>query len=160
MSTPVLVNIENFGDRVRASRKALGFSQPVLANKLGVSNGAVGNWETGPSIPQPETLRKLAAILDVSVSWLLNGDEAHSRGNSQRKDESPTSPRHRIRDHMEKFMATCDDSELSWLLVEVRQKFPLDKFKPSREANSGALSEAQQMAVAAGERYDAEHPHT
>lgn len=66
--------IETFADRLRFARKAKGLGQTELAGKVGVSSGSVGNWEMGPSQPRPETLRKVAAILDVTPAWLLYGN--------------------------------------------------------------------------------------
>jgi transcriptional regulator with XRE-family HTH domain len=48
-------------------RRQAGLSQAQLAAKLGVSPGAVGNWETGIRIPRLPTLRKMAEALGVTV---------------------------------------------------------------------------------------------
>jgi transcriptional regulator with XRE-family HTH domain len=55
-------------------RLVKGLSQPELATKLDVSNGSVGSWETGPTIPRPDMLKKIAALLDTSVGYLMNGE--------------------------------------------------------------------------------------
>ncbi len=58
-------------ERLKALRKEKGYSQKSLSVQLGVSQQAVGKWETGRSSPDPETLAKLAEILDTSVDFLL-----------------------------------------------------------------------------------------
>ena len=45
-------------------------SQSKLAELVGVSNKAVSKWETGCAKPQIDTVKKLSAILGVSVDEL------------------------------------------------------------------------------------------
>ena len=52
-------------------RKALGYTQQVLADKLNVSFQAVSKWENGTSCPEIELLPVLANILGTSVDSLL-----------------------------------------------------------------------------------------
>ena len=58
-------------ERLKALRKERGYSQKSLSQQLGVSQQAVGKWETGRSSPDPTTLAKLAEILDTSADYLL-----------------------------------------------------------------------------------------
>lgn len=60
-----------FGRRLRAAREAAGLSQAFVGERLGVSRQAVGQWETGETSPNPETLRILADLYEVSVDSLL-----------------------------------------------------------------------------------------
>lgn len=55
---------------IREKRKALGMSQGVLANKLGVSKVAICWYETGARTPTMENFLKLADILDLSLDEL------------------------------------------------------------------------------------------
>ncbi len=41
-----------FGEQLRQRRKELGLSREELADKLGVTRSAVGNYETGLSAPR------------------------------------------------------------------------------------------------------------
>src|SRR5690606_27223622 len=66
-----------FGRRLRAAREAAGLSQAFVGERLGVSRQAVGQWETGETSPNPETLRILADLYEVSVDSLL-GRQAKS----------------------------------------------------------------------------------
>ena len=45
-----------FTKRLKELRKARGLSQGALAKELGLSQQAVGKWETGRSTPDPATL--------------------------------------------------------------------------------------------------------
>ena len=48
-----------FGRNVRALRAHLGLSDNELAAKLGVSGGAVRNWESGSSVPTEDHIAHL-----------------------------------------------------------------------------------------------------
>ncbi len=60
-----------FAERLKELRKMRRFSQHALAERLGISQQAVGKWETGKSTPDPATLREIADIFEVSVDLLL-----------------------------------------------------------------------------------------
>lgn len=61
----------NIGKTISDRRKALGFTQQVLAEKLHVSFQAISKWENGTSCPDIELLPQLAAVLNVSIGSLL-----------------------------------------------------------------------------------------
>lgn len=73
-----------FAERVKEARKRAGLSQAELAEKLGVGQNTVSNYEntTGSkgSAPKLETAAKMAEVLDVSLDWLVGG-ELSSTGN-------------------------------------------------------------------------------
>ena len=81
-----------FPQRLKELRKRSGFSQKSLSARLGVSQQAVGKWETGRSSPDPETLAQLAALLNTSTDDLLGlaaVDSAASRRFFGGYEESP-----------------------------------------------------------------------
>src|SRR5258708_28246685 len=53
-----------------ARRKAVGFSQDQLAERLRVDRSTVARWESGESEPQPWMRPRLARALAVSVDQL------------------------------------------------------------------------------------------
>lgn len=63
------------GIRVAKARKMKGYSQPQLAAIVGISSGAIGQYEAGIAMPKLGNLQKLAEVLEVSTEWLLTGDE-------------------------------------------------------------------------------------
>lgn len=65
-----------FGERIKSLRKRQGMTQTQLARVLGLSQQAVGKWETGNSAPDQATLQRLADIFDVSIDFLLGRPEA------------------------------------------------------------------------------------
>ncbi len=64
-----------FSDRLKALRKSRKMSQGALASELGISQQAVGKWETGRSTPDPVTLKAIADIFHVSADFLLGRAE-------------------------------------------------------------------------------------
>jgi len=58
---------------LRAARLRAGLTQHGLARLIGVAGGErVSRWELGTSVPRPETLRRIAAALQIGVPDLLN----------------------------------------------------------------------------------------
>jgi transcriptional regulator with XRE-family HTH domain len=64
---------DTFAGRLRNLRLVRGWSQENLAMRLDVSNGSIGNWETGPTIPHPKMLRQLSTLFEVDINYLLRG---------------------------------------------------------------------------------------
>ena len=61
-------------DRIKERRTAIGLSQEELADKLSVSKGAVGNYETGLSKPKIEVLIKMFDVLKTDANYLLQDE--------------------------------------------------------------------------------------
>ena len=62
------------GARIRIARQALGMTQEELARAVGVSRSAVAQWETDRAGQVRGNLSKVAAILRVSLAYLVDGD--------------------------------------------------------------------------------------
>lgn len=62
------------GDRLAAAREAAGLSQSALATRLGVRQKTLRAWESDLSEPRANRLQMLAAMLGVSLRWLLTGE--------------------------------------------------------------------------------------
>ena len=60
-----------FAERLKEARKAKRYSQAEVSRLLGVTQQAVGKWETGRSTPDPQTIARLAEILDTTADALL-----------------------------------------------------------------------------------------
>lgn len=59
-----------FPDRLKELRLAEGLTQIELAEKLGLSKGAVGNYEAGKRSPDYETLEAIADYFNVELDYL------------------------------------------------------------------------------------------
>ncbi|MCC5989148.1 MAG: helix-turn-helix transcriptional regulator [Pararhodobacter sp.] len=62
------------GDRIAAAREAAGLSQTQLATRLGVRSRTLRGWESDLSEPRANRLQMMAAMLGVSLRWLLSGE--------------------------------------------------------------------------------------
>ena len=71
-----------FGERLRAARETLGFSQAQVAEKLGISQASYGAWERDPVALRPDQIEKLTEILNVSVDELFGKEEKNGRRSS------------------------------------------------------------------------------
>lgn len=60
-----------FNENLKTLRKQKGFSQEELASRLHVVRQTISKWEKNLSVPDADTLIRLAEILEVSVSELL-----------------------------------------------------------------------------------------
>ncbi len=60
-----------FAERLKALRTEKGLTQVELAEKLGVSKGTVGMWETGKRMPSFETLDDMTSIFDKRMDYIL-----------------------------------------------------------------------------------------
>ena len=59
------------GQRIRLARITKGFTQAELAERMNVSQGAVGHWEIGATLPKAGNLVKLSELLEIPVDELL-----------------------------------------------------------------------------------------
>ncbi|WP_054950189.1 helix-turn-helix domain-containing protein [Numidum massiliense] len=63
------------GDRLRLLRERQGLTQLALANKLHLPNQNISNYERGFRQPDYETLQLLADFFDVTIDYLITGQE-------------------------------------------------------------------------------------
>jgi transcriptional regulator with XRE-family HTH domain len=61
------------GARIAALRRAAGWNQAELAQRLQISSSAVGMYEQGRREPSADILVRMARVLGVSVDYLLTG---------------------------------------------------------------------------------------
>ncbi len=63
--------VKIFSERLKALRIEKGFTQPKLAERVGVSKGMISFWEQGIHEPTVSYIIKLSKVLDVSSDYLL-----------------------------------------------------------------------------------------
>ena len=64
-----------FSDKVRMARKERGLLMEELASRMGVSVGAISQWEAGNRTPLFANLLRLAEVLDKPISFFLDGED-------------------------------------------------------------------------------------
>ena len=70
-----------FSKNLKTLRKQKGFSQEELASRLHVVRQTISKWEKNLSVPDADTLIRLAEILEASVSELLGSKIENENGN-------------------------------------------------------------------------------
>ena len=63
--------------RFRELREKAGLTTAELAKRIGVSQAAASQWDTGRKFPSSETLCKLADLYGVSLDYLLGRESAN-----------------------------------------------------------------------------------
>lgn len=60
------------GNNLKRLREMKGFSQEIVAERIGVSRQAVSKWENGTSNPSTENLIQLSKLFEVDLDALTN----------------------------------------------------------------------------------------
>lgn len=71
-----------FGDRLKYKRQEKGFKQVTVAEKVGIKNNTLSSYEASKRQPDFDTLKKLANLYEVSIDYIVTGNE-----NSNSPDE-------------------------------------------------------------------------
>lgn len=79
---------KKISDTLFAHRKAYGFSQEELAEKIGVSRQAVSKWERGESSPDTENLIAIAKLYNISIDELVFGDKSDCASQKETEAEN------------------------------------------------------------------------
>ena len=67
--------LQAFGQRVKSARESIGLSQQELADKVFTSKSMISSYENGLSDPRQSMIPLLSEALNVSIGWLMTGDE-------------------------------------------------------------------------------------
>ena len=114
-------------ENIRIYRKGMGLTQEQLAERLGITLGAVSKWERGSSEPDLAYIMELAELFHISVDALI--------GFSLRGSDADTEA-----DRIE----GLSESESVWLIAEeyenALKKFP-NHFRIDQPADRRALQE-------------------
>lgn len=68
------MNQDKIGKFIAQRRKARGFLQKDIAERLGVSEKTISKWECGNGLPEVVFMEPLCAILKITVNELLAGE--------------------------------------------------------------------------------------
>lgn len=69
------MNQEKIGKFIAECRKAKKLTQSELAEKLGVTDKSVSNWENGRNMPDLSLFKTLCELLDISINDLISGEK-------------------------------------------------------------------------------------
>ena len=112
-----------FGETIRKARKALGLTQRQLAEKLGVGNTSISNWEKGLSRPDADMIQKLCDVLRLQPNEIY--------GTTEQKQVSGTG-KPAVSDEDIKFALFGGDGEITDAMFDEVKRFAA--FLKQREA--------------------------
>ena len=69
------MNQERIGKFIAKCRKDKNLTQYELAEKLGVTDRSVSNWENGKNMPDLSLFKPLCEILDITINDFLSGEK-------------------------------------------------------------------------------------
>ena len=76
--------MEGFIDRLKLLRKKHNLTQKDFAKLIGSSQGNVGDWERGRSLPGAMAISRIVKQFNVSADWLFFGmDDKHNQNNDE-----------------------------------------------------------------------------
>lgn len=73
--------MNNIGCRIRKLREKHNLTQTSFANKIGVSSGNVGDWESEKkkSTPSAKAIHAISREFNVSTDWIITGQDWNSQ---------------------------------------------------------------------------------
>lgn len=82
------MNQEKIGKFIASVRKEKNITQNELAEKLGVSDRTIGNWENGRNMPDVSLFKPLCENLDITLNDLLSGEKVSDNCYHKRLEEN------------------------------------------------------------------------
>ncbi len=82
------MDLEKIGKFIAESRKAKNITQQELAEKLGVSDRTIGNWENGRNMPDVSLFKPLCSELDITLNDLLSGEKVQEKEEKEKFEEN------------------------------------------------------------------------
>lgn len=70
----------SIGSRIKERREELGITQTQLAELLGLTKGAIGNYETDANSPKASTLYKVFDVLKCDANYLFQDELGNQDG--------------------------------------------------------------------------------
>jgi len=82
------MNQEKIGKFIALRRKEMNLTQADLAERLGVTDRSISNWENGKCMPDYSLLIPLSKELDISVNDLISGELLDKNNYEEKCDEN------------------------------------------------------------------------
>ncbi len=82
------MNQEKIGKFIALCRKDAKMTQQELAEKLGVTDKSVGNWENGRNMPDLSLFKPLCDILGITINELLSGERIDKKVYQEKFEEN------------------------------------------------------------------------
>ena len=82
------MNQEKIGKFIANCRKEKNITQAILAEKLGVTDRSISNWENGKNMPDLSLFKPLCEILGITINELLSGERLDKETYQERFEEN------------------------------------------------------------------------
>lgn len=82
------MNQEKIGKFIANCRKQKNMTQQELAEKLGVSDRTIGNWENGRNMPDLSLFKPLCNELNISLNDLMSGEKVKEKEYQDKLEEN------------------------------------------------------------------------
>ncbi len=82
------MNQEKIGKFIACCRKKKNITQQELAEKLGVSDRTIGNWENGRNMPDLSLFKPLCKELDITLNDLMSGEKVKEKEYQEKLEEN------------------------------------------------------------------------
>ena len=76
-----------------------GLKNADVARATGISNMTLSDWKRGKSVPKSDKMRKIAEYLNVSVDYLMTGNEVQFIVETAKKDVLLTEMSSRVKEY-------------------------------------------------------------
>ena len=82
------MNQEKIGKFIAENRKSKKITQSELAEKLGVTDRAISNWENGKNMPDLSLFKPLCDILAITINELISGEKINNKEYNEKLEEN------------------------------------------------------------------------
>ena len=82
------MNQERIGAFIAKCRKNKKMTQSELAEKLGVTDKSIGNWENGRNMPDLSLFKPLCDELDITINELMSGEKISKEEYQEKFEEN------------------------------------------------------------------------
>lgn len=82
------MNQEKIGKFISENRKRKKLTQLELAEKLGVTDRTISNWENGKNMPDLSLFKPLCDILDITINELMSGEKLSNKEYNEKLEEN------------------------------------------------------------------------
>ena len=104
-------SMQEIGETVRKLRLAQGLTQEKLAKACHFSQGVITKLERGRTMPSVDNMMRIAEVLEVSVSVLLEKDVQEKEDIQVLMDILREKPASKVQEYLEIFKAIVDMKE-------------------------------------------------
>ena len=82
------MNQQKIGKFIYERRKLKKITQSELAEKLGVTDRTISNWENGKNMPDLSLFKPLCNELDITINELLSGEKINNKEYPKKLEEN------------------------------------------------------------------------